>query len=686
MDSQIFEFHFNPKVKDHEYFDSFVYKPENAYEKKLGSLYLAGDLENALPANSDLIEKISQNIRKNYYNITFKSSSKALSESLKKTNDFLSEQVSKENVSWLGNLNFAVLSIKDHNLSFTKTGDIKMIMIRQGQIIDLGQNLSLQDIEPYPLKIFSNIVSGKLAVNDILLILSKEVFDFFREQGILTKISEASEINQKTLKQILPYDLFTKGQEKTSGICLITLIQELTDKEKLSFVSNIANHTKEILVPEKKKFAFLLSPIYKIKKKVGQSVQPILKPFAILKKIRVPKIKIKNPLKPKQRANVDQVFSQKPKIQEIKVSTPKTGLSSIKKRLILIIVLLSILGFGYLIFKQTEIQKQKKIEVSLSDVQEKFDQAERFIIFREKDKANNLLMEVWTELQDLVERDPSLEPNITELKESTQEKLEELNNLEIVEDPQLLIELNSEIGFEPKKMLLSDNNIFFHTPDSSKTYRYNIQDNNGIILETDKSVDLADNSDQTIFFFSRPNTITILKNGDWQEKTLDLLDQESNFTTLFTYASNLYFWEQNSQEIVKYSYTQNNNWKSPQNWIKSKPENQKNIKSIFIDESIWLLNQDNSVIRYYKGEYQETIDLSLFPLVENLTKLKTKSGIPYLYFLEPKNNRLIITDRNGLIVKQFQSDKFNNLKDFIISDTGKTIYLLSDWNVYIIEF
>ena len=35
---QIFELHFNPRQKEEETFDSFVFQPENVYEKKLGSL------------------------------------------------------------------------------------------------------------------------------------------------------------------------------------------------------------------------------------------------------------------------------------------------------------------------------------------------------------------------------------------------------------------------------------------------------------------------------------------------------------------------------------------------------------------------------------------------------------------------------------------------------------------------
>jgi len=232
---QIFEFHFNPKLKQDYFFDSFVYEPENAYERKLGSLYLAGDLKNALPQNSKFLEELAQIIKKNYYNFSFKHPGKGLSESLRKANDFLAEKIKKEDVSWLANLNFAVLSVKNFDLTFTKTGDLNILLIRQGQIIDLSQNLNFQETEPYPLKVFFNVVSGKLIPDDIILVLTKDIFDFFVQQNLLDKISETKEINKKIIKEILPPKLFTKDEgTKVSGICFLALLKdEPADKNKL---------------------------------------------------------------------------------------------------------------------------------------------------------------------------------------------------------------------------------------------------------------------------------------------------------------------------------------------------------------------------------------------------------------------------------------------------------------------
>ena len=49
---QIFELHFNPKLNKDQLLDSFVYEPQNIYEKRLGSLYIVGKLQNTFSKNS----------------------------------------------------------------------------------------------------------------------------------------------------------------------------------------------------------------------------------------------------------------------------------------------------------------------------------------------------------------------------------------------------------------------------------------------------------------------------------------------------------------------------------------------------------------------------------------------------------------------------------------------------------
>jgi len=569
---QIFELHFNPKLKEDQIFDSFVYEPENTYEKNLGGLYIVGELENTLPQNSKFLDNLTKIIKKNYYTFSVKSPEKALSQCLKKANEYLAEEVKKENVSWLGNLNFTILSLNNFNLVFTKTG---------GEIIDLGKNLDLRQIEPYPLKIFLNTVSGKLLQDDKILVLTKEVFEFLFQQNLLAKIAQTENINSKKIKEILPISLFTKDEgSKISGICFLAVLATKSEK---------AEKFQPILFQNEKKFSF---PKIKLPFKLPK----------IFKKPRLPKIKLPRIKIPATNQIIEKFL-------------PKT---KIKKKLILIAVLILILVFGFLIFKKAGETRENEIKKSLFEIQEKVNQAENFLIFKNDEQANILFKEAWEEISLLAEKESSLKTDALSLKESIEEKLIELNKLETIENPELVN--------EPDPGLFSSPSSSFVNP--------------------------------PLFEFS--------------------------FDLSASYLSNLYFLDKKTCEIIKYSRLGNLNWSSAKKWMKDKGPCS-NPKSMTVDGSVWILNGDNSILRYYSGSFEESIILNFFPFPENITQIKTKKNIPYLYLLEPVKNRVIVIDKKGEIIKQFQSEKFNNLKDLDISQDGKTIYLLDSSKVYKVE-
>jgi hypothetical protein len=246
---KIFEFHFNPGLKDDLIFESFCYEPSNIYEKKLGSLYLVGMLKNALPQNVNFLERLARFIKDKFFQKILFKSEKALRETLKEANEFLREVTKKGDVSWLGNLSFAVLNFLplknfDWEINFTKVGEMKVCLVRGKKIIDIDRKLKLQQIEPYPLKIFGNSISGKLLEGDMVLVLNKEIFDFFEREGLFSEIGKIFPPDEKEFKRIL-----AEKKEKMAGITGLSLFIFLS-KEILK------GKKEEIFSKPKKEFSF----------------------------------------------------------------------------------------------------------------------------------------------------------------------------------------------------------------------------------------------------------------------------------------------------------------------------------------------------------------------------------------------------------------------------------------------
>jgi len=710
---RIFELHFNPKLKEDLMFDSFCYEPENIYEKRVGSLYMVGELHNTLPQNSRFLNNIAQVIKEKYYTLPLQTPEQSFKESLKKINEFLSSEVSKENVSWLGNLNFAVLSIKPPaafkekwwGVNLTKVGDIKILLLRAGKIIDIGKNLDLQDIEPYPLKIFINIVSGKLDANDKIMVLTKEVFAVFAEalaeerknrqkenkseksiasESLLNRLAKESSFDEKKIRDIL------KAKEKRlseiSGVCLFIDLSE-TSSEGFLEKPKIVTFQKEA---EKFSMREALSPIIRLLVKLGLITKNAFSLIITLitrglkKNLNVPVYKLKNiSCFSKLRFKLETKKIKIPHLQILPIANLRKKIKITKRfksGLISILVLSFILLIGFLIFQREEKQQLEKQKAALNEVQEKVEQAKNLLIF-EEEKANILFKESWEEILPLTEKDGELKNKAVYLKEFIEEQLKNINKLEKVDNPKIIFEFNQE-EFIPQKMVIFQKELYFFNPYSQNLFKTNEAGESGF-FQTNQKFNLANSINDAILLFSRPDKITAFKNSQFDESlSLKQPYPAFNFIDFSSFRENLYFLDSEKGEIIKYA-APIEKWKeSPQLWLDPKSKKATDGKSIAVDGSIWILKENNTISLYYNGQYQKDLILDFFPYPKKLYKIIILPNLPRLYILEPIQKRIIILDKAGRVTKQFQSEKFDNLKDFAVSGDGKIIYLLNGLKVY----
>jgi hypothetical protein len=634
----IFELHFNPKKENHT-FNTFISNPQNDIEKKMGSLYMAGEITAPLLKPEEFLGRVAFTIKKSFYGQRL-NPERSLSNTLKKANEFLEQEVKKENVGWLGNFNFAVLSIKDYNLVFAKTGDIKILLIRGGQISDIGKNLNLEGIDPYPVKIFFNVASGRLADNDMLLILTKDIFDFIKERDVLNSLAKAQNPSSKTIKELMPQSLFTKGEgSKVSGLAMIFLFKE----EKAKLGMPMVFQPKEFI----KKHSIFPVPI-------------IVKPLKeALKKVKLPKIKLPE--------------VKLPAVERFK----KTY--NLKKKIILVGGLIVLLVAGYLIFKIGQDRKEKDIITAFNQVEQKVKQAESLLFLENEKDADKILKQAYKDITPLTEKDSSIAPSIFSLKETIIGDLERLNKVEKVEDPEVVLEIS---GFDAQKISVSAGSLYLYN-DSNTIQRIAIKTLQKESFELPGDIKELDSSSETVLAYSEPNKIYYPVSGSWQQDDLNVpTAYKTNFGLFSSYLFNLYFLDKQSCNITKYPYLGEFHWGSPKLWHEDFGKTCQNPRSMAIDGSIWVLNDDNTVTRYYTGEFQQNISFDIFPFPEEFAQIRVKDNI---YILEPKNNRIIIADKNGGLIKQFRSDKLDNLKSFAVSDDEKTLYLLNGSTIYKIE-
>ncbi|MFH1582548.1 MAG: hypothetical protein ABIA08_02220 [bacterium] len=681
---QVFEFQFNPKHKEDLIFDSFCYEPENVYEKRMGSLYMLGILKNVLPQNVHFLDKLAKHIKEKYYKTVSITPEKSLKDTLKKSNEYLEKIVKMGDVSWLGNLSFSAVTIKNFELNFTKTGDLKIYLIRKGQVVDIDQKLNFGDFEPYPLKIFGNIVSGKLAENDIILVLTKSVSDIFFQEKFLSDIARVSLSENLAEETKKIKEIFNAKKDKlteaTGAALLIVLSKETMPKER------------ETLAPKRKLKVFSIkeafAPIFKKIKIPHIPHISIKKPL-----IRLPRINIRTN---KLRITLSKI--KKPKLSLPKISLPKISVPKIKmpeirlnKKITLIPILIIFLSLGYYIFQMQTEKKLENYQLILEEAKANIEKAETYFILSDdtpgtKEKANELLMESWQKLSPVFKDESSL-PNdfkqeVISVKKDISDYLYEMNKFTELSDPELFFEFKPN-DYVPFKISIFNNNLYFVNSYSKNAFELT-QSKEGKIINVDKKLDFTNASKDSLLFLSKPNHLLVLEEGNLNEKQLlSPPYPDYDFNDFATYGNNIYFLDKNKSRIVKYPFS-NNAWNNPQLWLEETKANE--FKSMAVDGSIWLLTKNNEIKRYYGGSLQQTIKLDVFPETKDFSQIFTTPDIPYLYLIEPIQKRIIIMDKSGNIIRQYQSQSFDNLLDIVTSENGRTIYLLSGSKVYRINF
>jgi len=669
---KIFEFHFNPPNeqdilagKAKLIFDTFCFEPSNIYEKRLGNLYIAGELKNVLPQNLKFLDKLAEIIKKEYYSQFRQSPEDALRESLKKANEHLEKIVKSGDVSWLGNLNFVILAVSFQKtfwqLNLAKTGNIKILLVRGNKITDISKNIKIQDLEPYPLKIFVNLVSGKLSPIDKILVFSSEIYEFFKSRGLIKELGKIDSFDEKTLKEVLKFG--EKEVSQLSGLCLFSDLSLPQKEEK--------GKKPIILKKEKEKFSWreVFSPVFKFFKTI----------VVFLKKI----IKFKKP-------SLDIISKPKRKINFLKVLSQKTRFLITHKNTILILIFIAVLLLGTFIFQKEKDTQFKKIAAKLDVIEQKVKTTEGLMVLQEtnqeaKKKARDILKEALNEISPLLKTESPSKNRANSLKNDIDNRLSILYNLEKITEPDLFFDFEQQ-NFVPQKFIYFKGNLYFFSPFSDKIFKVSTNGKSEII-ENNQKFNLATNYEEGILFFSKPNKITLFENNSLKE-TFELKEpyNEYNFNDFCSYKGNIYFLDSQKGEIIQYPGPLKSGFNQPKLWLVQNTEKLKEPFSFSADGKIWVLEKGNKIKIYFAGKFEKILELDIFPFPKNISQIFTSSTFPYLYLLEPSQSRIIIIDKNGKIIKQFKSDKFDNLKDFAVSGNGKTIWLLNGLKVYQVKF
>lgn len=163
-------------------------------KRKLGNLFIVGNVHNGQSdaasdpddsgANSTdisyIINLVASLAKREYYARQDLAPKEAFSAALKKINGVIEEFFKNKDLK----INIGIFSVAGENINISKLGKFRILMVRDGKIIDILNNIDLFSKEVVQEKEFSHVISGKISANDKILAYYPELAFTAREKTI----------------------------------------------------------------------------------------------------------------------------------------------------------------------------------------------------------------------------------------------------------------------------------------------------------------------------------------------------------------------------------------------------------------------------------------------------------------------------------------------------------------------
>ncbi len=172
-------------------YESWCFEPEPLQERDLGNLYVIAKLEGK---DSTSLNYLASSISNAY------SSQKSLESAVKTAKKIIKER-------GLTNLEIAILIEKDKNLTFTKTDETEVALLRNKEVINIGSKVKGH---------LSNVGTVELKAKDKILAITSEAWRELRQKHLISKT--ASHYKKQPIKETLT-------SSEASGVALMIILQ-----------------------------------------------------------------------------------------------------------------------------------------------------------------------------------------------------------------------------------------------------------------------------------------------------------------------------------------------------------------------------------------------------------------------------------------------------------------------------
>lgn len=699
-------------------------EPENITSHNLGNLIGILEVTDSSDDSSYIVNYLISVIKKEYFSKPKRGPVESLEAALHKANLALSKLAEHGNVDWLGKLNALIAVTEKNNLHLSQAGTASAFLLRSKNMTDISDGLSTEEAEPHPLKTFVNVSSGRLELDDKLIITTGSIFNIFSPEELK---KSALRFSNRDFVQFL----------KTA-------------------LSNELERVAVLVIDMGKKTEIPIEPAARIHKETNVFSQTAFikssssKPGTSEGTEKNVENEIKNEIKIAQTEFIDEKtghiyikedFYAKPqdKNQTEFIKSALTSLGFAAKKMALFLSTISKNARAIRLPQKTQVisapaakpqgptakdiinkkirsssaamaTSSKKIVSGSAEITRKIFSSENRVLFI------SVFKKIFNNAASAIAK---LMPNFNKIKEIThkmdyQQRLYaalavvlilavpffaiKIKNASDAKKASLLAEQNRPVALP----LEQDKNVL-RVPQADAIYSgeniilglvnlngkaFAVTSANVFDIEANKAFALPQDFDapekmvgmddlNLIFLMNKNNRIISLNptSGKFQENNI-AIPEDSNISAIGTYLTYIYLVDAKNNQIYRYPRAEGG-FGEKTNWLKDTVDLSGTI-DLAMNDSIFLTNSTN-ITKLFKGKKQDfNIEETATPIEINKIALGQAGTI---YILDTKNSRVIRLDAENKIVAQYYNMSLHDANSFTVDEANNLFYFSNISNV-----
>lgn len=549
-----------------------------------------------------------------------------------------------------------------HNLYLSQSGETEAYLVR-------GTNVSQITETPEDTNVlFSNILSGQVAIDDTILLCSKRILRFLTANQ-LVDILNRSDFGDAI--SMLRHELTSSSEED----CLVTAIgigKQDAATESSGFLSKIISKGKEALSKDEEE-----KPVVKLEiepEGPGEIDELDTEEFeddSFVETSKPAPLKIGDLLE---------------KLNFFKGKTTKFNFKP-KKNLLIIagtVLIVLVLSMGIKFIVNYESADTKELREQLTIAREALVQADTFLIQGERQMASDYLQKSKEAVQTVLNsKSKNFRSDAQFLLADIEEKQLQVENARKVE-PQILADLGvKNDNMESSGLLELKGNLFvYDLKQVHKTVR-NIVEKGLPLSEKETVLSGAVRADQNTLLFLTDTPRIV----EYREGLITPMGTEDETwkkgIEIKTYGRYAYVLDPVENQVWKYERRRAKY--SPAVAYNQGADLSRSV-SMAIDGSIYILSDDGTLQKLFRGakvDY-EFRELPSVPFGGKNLKIYTTPELDFLYVLDPENARILVFVKGERFATYKKQVLFNlpDARDFVIDESGQKANVLTKDKIY----